>query len=208
VIAGEKRVSEVIVKGPGGMQILPASSGIQELTSLTLEQKIRVLSQLDLLVDNIDILLIDTAAGISTTVMDVNVTAQEIMVVVSPEPTSLTDAYALMKVLCLKYDQKHCQLIVNQACDVQEALEIYHQLDTVVKKFLDLSIEYIGCIPYDDKVPHGVRQQKIVAELYPCCKASRSFNALAKRVVSLPVSKLPAGNSNFFWEHLYKNKLA
>jgi flagellar biosynthesis protein FlhG len=208
VIAGEKSIPEVIVNGPGDMKILPASSGIQELTSLTFEQKVRVLTQLDLLVDAVDILLIDTAAGISTNVMDFNVTAQEIMVVVSPEPTSLTDAYALMKVLSLKYAEKNCKLLVNQAGSVQEALEIYRQLDTVVRKFLDISIEYIGCVLYDDKVPQGVRRQKIVTDLFPGCKASRCFNALAKRIASLPASKLPVGDSNFFWDHLYTNKLA
>ena len=203
VIAGEKSIPDVIVNGPGDMKILPASSGIQELTSLTFEQKVRVLTQLDLLVDSVDILLIDTAAGISTNVMDFNVTAQEIMVVVSPEPTSLTDAYALMKVLSLKYAEKNCKLLVNQAADVQEALEIYRQLDTV-----DISIEYIGCVLYDDKVPRGVRRQKIVTDLFPGCRASRCFSALAKRIASLPASKLPVGDSNFFWDHLYTNKLA
>ena len=208
VIAGEKSIPEVIVNGPGDMKILPASSGIQELTSLTFDQKVRVLTQLDLLVDSVDILLIDTAAGISTNVMDFNVTAQEIMVVVSPEPTSLTDAYALMKVLSVKYGAKNCKLLVNQAGSVQEALDIYRQLDMVVKKFLDISTEYVGCVLYDDKVRQGVRRQKIVTETYPGCKASRCFAALAKRIASMPVSKMPCGDSNFFWDHLNKNKLA
>ena len=208
VIAGEKSVPEVIVSGPGDMKILPASSGIQELTSLTFDQKVRVLTQLDLLVDSVDILLIDTAAGISTNVMDFNVTAQEIMVVVSPEPTSLTDAYALMKVLSLKYAEKNCKLLVNQAGSVQEALDIYRQLDMVVKKFLDISIDYVGCVLYDDRVRQGVRRQKIVTETYPGCKASRCFAALAKRIASMPMSKQPCGDSNFFWDHLNKNKLA
>ena len=208
VISGEKSLTDVIVNGPGDMKILPASSGIQELTSLTVDQKIRVLTQLDLLVDSVDVLLIDTAAGISTNVMDFNVTAQEVMVVVSPEPTSLTDAYALMKVLSLKYAQENCKLLVNQAGSVQEALDIYRQLDMVVKKFLAISIDYLGCVLYDDKVRQGVRRQKIVTETYPGAKASRCFAALAKRIASLPASKMPCGDSNFFWSHLNRNKLA
>ncbi len=208
VISGEKSLTDVIVNGPGDMKILPASSGIQELTSLTVDQKIRVLTQLDLLVDSVDVLLIDTAAGISTNVMDFNVTAQEILVVVSPEPTSLTDAYALMKVLSLKYAQKNCKLLVNQAGSVQEALDIYRQLEMVVKKFLAISIDYVGCVLYDDKVRQGVRRQKIVTETYPGAKASRCFAALAKRIASLPASKMPCGDSNFFWNHLNRNKLA
>jgi len=99
VILGEKSIEEILIEGPGKMKILPASSGIQELTSLTKDQKVQILKQLDSLIGSVDVLLIDSAAGISSNVMDFNATAQEIVVVVSPEPTSITDAYALMKVL-------------------------------------------------------------------------------------------------------------
>jgi flagellar biosynthesis protein FlhG len=115
VIMGEKSVNDIIVEGPGKMLILPASSGIQELTQLTQSQKVQILSELDQLMGAVDILFIDTAAGISSNVMDFNVTAHEIIVVVSPEPTSITDAYALMKVLALKYAQKCCKVIINLA---------------------------------------------------------------------------------------------
>jgi flagellar biosynthesis protein FlhG len=208
VIMGDKTLSEVIVSGPGDMQILPASSGIQELTQLTFDQKISVLTQLDFLVDSVDILLIDTAAGISSNVMDFNVTAQEILVVVSPEPTSLTDAYALMKVLSLKYAERHCKLLVNMVGSAQEALEIYHQLNQVVEKFLDISIEYVGCVLYDDRVQHGVRRQKIITELFPNSKASRCFATLAQKIDASAVSKMPGKDSNFIWDHLYRNQMA
>ncbi len=105
------------MKGPGGIEILTASSGIQELTKLTKEQSIRFLTELDMLLDSFDILLIDTAAGISSNVMYFNSTAQEILVIVSPEPTSITDAYALMKVLSLKYSQSYFKLVVNHICN-------------------------------------------------------------------------------------------
>jgi flagellar biosynthesis protein FlhG len=78
----------------------------------------------------------------------------------------------------------------------------------VVKKFLDIQIEYVGCVLYDERVPQGVRRQKIVTDAYPGCRASRCFTALAKRIATLPVSKPPCGDSNFFWHHLYKDKLA
>lgn len=208
VIMGDKALPEVIMSGPGDMQILPASSGIQELTQLTFDQKIRVLTQLDFLVDSVDILLIDTAAGISSNVMDFNVTAQEILVVVSPEPTSLTDAYALMKVLSLKYAERNCKLLVNMVGSTQEALEIYRQLNQVVEKFLDISIEYVGCVLYDDRVRHGVRHQKIITELFPNSKASRCFATLAKKIDASAVSKMPEKDSNFIWDHLYRNQMA
>ncbi|HSO19180.1 MAG TPA: MinD/ParA family protein [Desulfosarcina sp.] len=120
VISGEKRIGDIIVEGPGKVRILPASSGIQELTQLTRDQKMGMLTELDQLLDTVDILLIDSAAGISPTVMDFSVSAQEIMVVVTPEPTSITDAYALMKVLSTRYAEKTCRLIVNQVSSEQE----------------------------------------------------------------------------------------
>jgi flagellar biosynthesis protein FlhG len=107
VIKGQKRLSEIIVNGPGQLKILPASSGIQELTKLTHSQKVDLFNELNLLLSDYDIVLIDTAAGISSNVLYFNASASEIMVVVTPEPTSITDAYALMKVLSVKYNEKH-----------------------------------------------------------------------------------------------------
>ncbi len=207
VIKGQKTVPEIIITGPEGIHILPASSGIQELTNLTTEQKVRVLSQLDVLVDSVDILLIDNAAGISSNVMDFNVTAQEILVVVSPEPTALTDAYALMKVLSLKYSVKHCKLLVNLVSSSQEGKEIYRQLNLVASRFLDIAIEYIGCVSYDQRVTECVKRQKVVSEMYPSTTASRCFLSLAKKILKSPVMKTPDGESNFFWDHLGQNQL-
>ena len=207
VISGEKSLREIILKGPGNLEILPASSGIQELTQLSKQQKIQILTKLDLLIDSFDVLLIDTAAGISTNVLDFNATAQEILVVVSPEPTSLTDAYALMKVLSMKYSEKHCKLLVNQAGSDQEGRDIYRQLTLVTERFLDISVKYFGCVLFDEKVTKSVRRQQMVLELYPDSPASKSFSMLAKKVKNMEISKLTKGDSNLFWEHLVQGRL-
>jgi flagellar biosynthesis protein FlhG len=205
VVMGEKTIEEVLVDGPGQMKILPASSGIQELTHLTREQKIEILTQLDRLIDSVDILFIDTAAGISSNVMDFNATAQEIVVVVSPEPTSITDAYALMKVLSLKYAEKVCKLLVNMTTRPEEGREVFRQLHLVTDRFLDISSEYLGCILYDDKVTQGVKNQKIVSELYPDAQASRCIKDLARKIAHSPPLNIPKGGSNLFWKHLVQN---
>ncbi len=205
VIMGEKEITEIILNGPENIKIIPASSGIQELTHLTTDQKVRILTQLDLLIDSVDILLIDTAAGISANVMDFNMIAHEIMVVVTPEPTSLTDAYALMKVLSMKYMKKHCKLMVNLARSMQEGYEISRQLSLVADRFLEISVEYVGCILFDEKVTQCVKRQKMVSELYPDTSASRCFSALAEKVSTSPFFKTPIGDSNLFWEHLVGN---
>ena len=170
-----------IISGPGNLKILPASSGIQELTKLTLAQKLEIFNELNTLLSDFDIVLIDTAAGISSNVLYFNASANEIMVVVTPEPTSITDAYALMKILSVKYQEKHFRLIVNLANNVKEADEVSRQLCLVANRFLDISIEYFGNVLVDDKVKVGVRKQKVVSELAPMTQASRNFAELAHK---------------------------
>jgi flagellar biosynthesis protein FlhG len=204
-ITGTKTIPEIMIKGPGNMTILPASSGIQELTKLTKEQGIQILTELDSLVDSFDVLLIDTPAGISSNVMYFNTTAQEIMVVVSPEPTSITDAYALMKVLSLKYSEKHFKLLVNMAASSKEADEVFQQLKLVVDRFLDVSIEYMGHVLFDENVAKSVRRQEVVSETCPDTGASKCFASLAKKVCNSPSSRIPKGDSNFFWKHVLQN---
>ena len=205
VVMGERTIDEILVEGPGQMKILPASSGIQELTHLTREQKIEIFTQLDSLINSVDILFIDTAAGISSNVMDFNATAHEIVVVVSPEPTSITDAYALMKVLSLKYSEKVCKLLVNMTTRPEEGREVFRQLHLVTDRFLDISSEYLGCILYDDKVTKGIKNQKIVSELYPDAHSSRCFKDLARKIANSQPLNIPKGGSNLFWKHLVQN---
>jgi len=205
VITGAKTINEITVNGPGDIKILPASSGIQELTKLTKEQGIRFLSELDALLESYDILLIDTAAGISSNVMYFNTTAQEIIVVVSPEPTSITDAYALMKVLSLKYSQRNFKLIVNLAANSEEAREVFRQLNLVADRFLDITIDYMGYILNDKNISKSVRRQKIVSEIFPDTEASKCFGTLAKQIFKSPAPKYPKGETNFVWKHLLKN---
>jgi flagellar biosynthesis protein FlhG len=204
VIRGEKSLAEILEEGPGNMKILPAASGIQELTQLTQEQKMQVFTDLDRLVDDMDLLLIDTAAGISSNVMDFNVMAHEIIVVVSPEPTSITDAYALMKVLSLKYSEKSCKLVVNMAASPKEAQDVFRQLDLVTDRFLDIHIDYLGCVLRDDKLPRGVKHQRLVSDLYPESRAGRCFADLARRVAKQAPASRPKGNTNLFWHHLVR----
>ena len=208
VVMGEKKIEDILVEGPGKMKILPASSGIQELTHLTRDQKIQMFTQLDGLIDSVDILFIDTAAGISPNVMDFNATAQEIVVVVSPEPTSITDAYALMKVLSLKYSEKVCKLLVNMTTRPDEGREVFRQLHLVTDRFLDITSEYLGSILYDAKVTKGVKNQKIVSELYPEAQASICFKDLARKIAHMPPANLPKDGSNLFWQHLVNNNFA
>ena len=208
VITGEKSIGDIMVEGPSKLLILPASSGIQELTQLTMEQKVQILSELDGVIDSVDLLLIDTAAGISSNVMDFNVTAQEIIVVVSPEPTAITDAYALMKVLSLKYAEKCCKVVVNLAGTPQQGREVFRQLSLVTERFLDMTVDYLGSVLFDPKLTKGVKQQKLVCDLYPDTHASKCFEDLARKIFTQPPTNVPKGDSNFFWHHLIETNFS
>ena len=205
VLNGEKPISEVVISGPGGMKILPASSGVQELSDLNKAQKLCLLSELNSLHDETDVLLIDTSAGISSNVMYFNLAAQEILIVVSPEPTSITDAYAMMKVLFLKYSENHFKLLINSVKSAEEAKEVFHNLSLVAQKFLNLSIDYWGYIPQDEHIIRAVRQQKALIELYPDSPASKCFYDLAEKVCENQPNKSSRGNIRFFWSQILGN---
>ena len=206
VIKGEKNIDEITVKGPGGMTILPASSGVQGLTDLTSAQRTRILSILDTLMEDIDVLLIDTAAGISSNVMYFNVTAQEVIVVVTPEPTSITDAYALMKVMSLKYAEKKFNLLLNMVSGEDEAKDVYRQLSMVSKQFLDISIDYLGYVFRDSEMTKCVRGQKLIREHRPSAVASGCFDTIARCLNDRPAPMLPTGYANHFWKYLIGRK--
>lgn len=202
VIEGKKHLSEIIINGPGNLKILPASSGIQELTKLTSFQKIEIFNELNLLLFNFDIVLIDTAAGISSNVLYFNASANEIMVVVTPEPTSITDAYALMKILSVKYQEKHFRLLVNLARNAREADDVSRQLCLVANRFLDVSIEYFGKVLVDDNVKVGVRKQKVVSEMAPMTQASRNFAELAHKLARTQPMIPRSENRPLIWQDI------
>jgi flagellar biosynthesis protein FlhG len=187
VFSGERSLAEVLVEGPAGMRILPASSGVQELVHLTQEQHSQLLAELDALEEQVDFLLIDTGAGISSNVMFFNMAAHEIVVVVTPEPTSITDAYALIKILSTKYAEEHFTIVMNAVANATEAREAFRRLSMVSERFLNVSIDYLGFVVYDESFSHAVRQQRPLLELYPGSVAARCFHHLARRVLGTPV---------------------
>lgn len=203
VLQGEKRLDEVIVTAPSGFKLLPAASGLQELTELDNSQRLLLLNEFDALQDLFDVLLIDTGAGISSNVMYFNFAAMEKMVVVTNEPTSLTDAYALIKVLTHQYHQKRFKILVNSARNAHEAERIYRHLSLVVDQFLGSpSLDYLGFIPYDKLVPMAIRQQQMVLQRYPDTAASRGFVELAEKLMNSDEASVLEGDIKFFWRKL------
>ena len=200
--SGEQELQRIMVDGPLGIKILPAGSGIQNFTNLDSRQKLRLLDGLDAIQNHFDFVLIDTEAGISENVTYFNTAAQEIVVVTTPEPTAITDAYALMKLLSTQYHEKSFNLVVNQIISEDDALDVYRKLTMVANRYLDISIDYLGSIPDDRQMVDSIRKQKVISELYPQSKITQAFRLLAGRICSEPTQTTPKGNLQFFWKKL------
>lgn len=199
VLNGEKNLAEILIDGPAGIKIIPAGSGVQEFTSLGQHEKLKLLDELDMLEEQFDIMIVDTEAGISENVTYFTVAAQEIIVVVTPEPTSITDVYALIKLLATRYSEHHFKVLVNMAKDSEDALEVFRKLANVAGRFLDISLDYLGCVVKDDKVVEAVKRQKAVSELFPESEAATCFATLAKRVIENTRKTRLKGNIQFFF---------
>jgi len=198
VLRGEKTLSEAIVEGPGGIKILPATSGVQGMVELSKGQKFTLLEELDELDEDFDFMLIDTAAGITDNVMYFNMAAKEIIVVVSSEPTSLTDAYALIKMLYQGYKAKCFMLLVNMVKNSNEAVEVYTRLSNATNHFLGLPIEYLGYIPYDQNVSKAIRKQRLLTEIFSDSKASKSMVKIIEKLCLKHPKDYENGTIKFF----------
>lgn len=205
VFNGEKALTDILIEGPAGIKIIPAGSGIQELTSLGQHEKLKLLDELDMLEEQFDIMIVDTEAGISENVTYFTVAAQEIVVVVTPEPTSITDVYALIKLLATRYSEHHFKVLVNMAKDSEDALEVFRKLANVAGRFLDISLDYLGCVVKDEKVVEAVKRQRAVSELFPDSEAAGCFTTLAKRVIENTRQTRLKGNIQFFFRRFLDN---
>ena len=199
---GEQPLEAILTDGPEGIKILPAGSGVQRFTRLDSEQKLRLLEALDGMNNDFDFVLIDTEAGISENVTYFNTAAHEILVVTTPEPTAITDAYALMKLLSNQYHEKHFNLIVNFIKTEEEALDVYRKLTMVANRYLDIAIDYIGSIPRDKLMVEAIRRQQVLVQLFPDSKTTGAFEALARTIMQEPQTIEPKGSIQFFWKRL------
>jgi flagellar biosynthesis protein FlhG len=200
--AGDQDLCSILTEGPYGIKILPAGSGVQNFTRLDSKQKLRLLDGLDQMHNDFDFVLIDTEAGISENVTYFNTAAQEILVVTTPDPTAITDAYALMKLLSTQYHEKRFNLVVNQIQHENEALDVYRKLTMVSNRYLDISIDFLGSIPADKQMTDAIRKQRVIVDLYPSSKISTAFESLAATICSEKPATTPKGGVQFFWKKL------
>ena len=200
VLRGERVLEEILVEGPEGVRILPASSGIQELTRLDTAAELRLVQGLQRVSESADWLLIDTAAGIHDSVIKLLMAAQEIILVTTPEPTSLVDAYAMVKVVHLRDPRKPFWALVNNGQGIDEAEETIAQLQAATERFLGRTLQVLGMIPSDPFLLQAVRQQRCVAQVFPRSPSARALQQMAR----LLLEKVPLKPEGFsaFWNQL------
>lgn len=202
VISGEKDMCDVMLKGPHGVHLIPASSGIFKMTQLSMAEKTILMERLEAAPLKFDVLLIDTGAGISSDVAYLNSAATEVVVVTTPEPTSIADAYALMKVMSQDHRVKRFKLLVNMVDNPKEALAVYNNLLNVADRFLNIQIEYLGHVMDDKRVSQSVMARKVVTDAFPDSQATRCFEMVAKTLLETPAKSELTGNVQFFWRTL------
>jgi flagellar biosynthesis protein FlhG len=201
VMRGEARLDEVIVEGPAGIRVVPAASGFLELTALSAEQQLALLAEVDVLEDSLDVLLVDVGAGITPNVLFFAAAAAETLVVLTPEPTALTDAYALIKLLATRHGRQEFLVVVNMAVSVADADAAFRRLQRVTERFLRVRLEYVGFIPADDAVTRAVRHQRPVVLEAPGSPASMAIARIAQRLAARPPAA-PSGGIQFFFRRL------
>lgn len=200
VLFGNKTLTEIMIQGPNGIRIIPASSGLQRLAELTAEQRDYLVESFADLHADTDYLLIDTAAGISRNVIHFLVSAQEVIVVSAPEPTAIVDGYAVIKIILKEDPAKPIQVIINSVQRDEEAREVFGQINSVVRRFLGRDVHYLGHIERDPHVTQAVRAQVLVAHQFPDAPASRCFRHIARTISQQ--TGAAQGTDNMVWEKL------
>lgn len=206
VLNGECELQDIIVEGPYGVKLIPATSGSKSMAELTPVQHAGLIRAFSSLEEDVDILLIDTAAGISDMVTSFSRAAQDVLVVVCDEPTSITDAYALIKLLNREHNVQRFKIVANMVRSYREGRELFAKLTLVTDRFLSANMELVACIPLDEKVRLSVRKQKVVVDSYPRSPAALAMKSLANKVVTWPVPRVPSGHLEFFVEKLLRHE--
>lgn len=202
VMSGERTLEEILVDAPGGFRVVPAASGVRNMLELTAREHAGLVQAFSELGVPLDVLLVDTAAGLSDGVITFTRAAQEVIVVVCDEPASITDAYALIKVLSRDYGHQRFRILANMARSIREGYELFGKIARVTDKFLNVSLDFLGTIPHDDLLRQAVQKQRAVVEVFPASRATQAFKKLVPKVDNWPVPATASGHVEFFVERL------
>jgi flagellar biosynthesis protein FlhG len=202
VLAGECELKDIVVQGPFGLQVVPAASGTKSMAELSIMEHAGIIQAFSDIGKELDFLIVDTAAGITDMVVSFTQASQDILAVVCDEPTSITDAYALMKVLNREHKVTRFNIVANMVRTSQEGRELFSKLSGVCNRFLDVTLNYMGSIPFDENARKAIKRQKVLVEAYPRSPASIALKSLAKKIQQWPIPNDASGKIEFFMERL------
>lgn len=202
VLNGDCSLDDILVTGPYGIKIAPATSGTKSMTELSNREHAGLIRAFGELRTPIDMLIIDTAAGISDMVVSFSRAAQDVLLVVCDEPTSLTDAYALIKILNKDHGVFRFKVIANMVRSEREGHELFSKLSKVTGRFLDVALELKAIVPFDENVRKAVRKQRAVVDAFPSSPASKAVHSLAEDMITWPIPHQAGGHLEFFIENL------
>jgi len=209
VFSGERTLEEIIVDGPGGVRIIPASSGVHAMAQLSRAEHAGLIRAFSDLSAGVDVLLVDSAAGISDSVISFCRAAQDVLVVVCDEPASITDAYALIKLLNREHGVRRFRVVANRVPSAAQGEALFRKMVKVTDRFLDeVILDYVGAIPEDEYLRKAVSKQRAVVAGYPGSKAARAFCALVEKIDRWPIPYSGSGELEFFIERLVRREPA
>ncbi|MDR1689598.1 MAG: MinD/ParA family protein [Clostridiales bacterium] len=200
VLSGQKELKDIISEGPHGVKFLSGGSGLRDLANINERQMTYIIEKLSYLDSVSDIILIDTGAGISDSVLNFVKASKEAVIITTPEPTSVTDGYAIIKAVRESNgDMPEIKVIINRVDDSKEGFEIFDKISKVAKRFLEVDLTNLGYIPYDNNVIRAVKSQQPLIMTYPNSEASKAIEAIAGRLLdsSLPLVEQKAGIKGF-----------
>ncbi len=202
VVNGTRRLEEVIVVGPAGIRVIPGASGLSNMANLTPAQHAGIVHAFSDLTEDLDALIVDTAAGLSESVLRFCEAGNEVLVVVCDEPTSITDAYALIKVLSTERGVSRFRIITNMTHQGGDGRHLFEKLLRVTERFLQVTLDHAGSIPYDDRVWRAVQLQTPFVTSFPTSLAASALKKLALRADTWEEPRAARGNIEFFVERL------
>jgi len=208
VLNGERTLDEIMVTSKQGFRIVPAASGAADLAGMGSAGHLSLVQAFSTIATRLDVLIIDTAAGIAPGVLQFSQAAQHVLVVVTDEPASITDAYALIKVLSRDHGVRRFRVVANMARSAGEGENLFNKLERVTSRFLDVILDYCGEIPDDEHLRRAIKLQRPVLDLHPASPSGRAFKKLAASADTWPVPAGPRGNLEFFVERLVRRPAA
>lgn len=197
VIFNGKEIEEVIITGPNGVKLLPGGSGLSKIEELTNKQRESFLSKLSAL-KGLDYILMDTGAGINRSVLGFVACCEELIVLTTPEPTSLTDAYSLLKAINHFKIKSSAKVVINRAIDEKEAVLTYNKYNNAASNFLKIKLEYLGSVAEDRKLVQAVRSQQPFVMSFPNCQAAQDIYTIARKLIGSEGQQQRAGVQGLF----------